>query len=144
MKTLAVGLVVDTFISGLDIKTRKLPYVRKELRKLTKKNHGVARDNGLRINKAFEIANKAWLDAQLEVQRKHKDGLPYSTVYVVKQLLPYINSYYKLNPKNWEKLYNRYDFKGVTFSSIRVANALLLNIDQEIARYEYNRRKATT
>jgi hypothetical protein len=128
-RMLIIGIIYDETINRLPLVTKHKDYVFQEIKKIEQKHYGVAKENHRRFNKAYELANEAWIMSQKDFK---DNGLEFSNVLFMKFLRDkenWLYEYFNLSQKRIDKLEKSYDLTKHSFRSLKIVNTVLQNID---------------
>ena len=137
MKELMLGILMDETFARLSATTKNREYCRKEIGKITKKHFQISKRNIVHFNICYAILNEAWQYAQKKFIKK---GLEFSNILFIRYLIndyPFLIKRYGLNINHIKKLESKYDLSKHSFRTKCIFNAVMQNIDESIAQYNY-------
>ena len=138
IRQLMISIIYDETINRLPLVTKHKDYVFQEIKKVEHKHFKVAKENHYKFNKAYELANEAWMLSQKDFK---DNGLEFSNVLFMKFLRDkeeWLYEYFNLSQKRIDKLEKSYDLTKHSFRSLKIVNTVLQNIDIVLS-YEANR-----
>jgi len=137
MKELIFGILMDETFSRLPVTTRNKDFCFKEIKKITKKHFQISKRDIVYFNLCYALLNEAWHYSQ---KKFAANGLEFSNVLFIKYLIeeyPFLLKRYGINIKNIRKLESKYDLSKHVFRTKSIFNAVMQNIDETIAQYNY-------
>ena len=141
MRNLIIGILYDETISRLPITTRHKDFVFQEIKKIERKNMSQSKKDHKQFNKAYNLANEAWLLAQSKFK---ENGLEFSNVLMMKFMResePWLNEYFNLSEKRIKRLEDSYDLTKHGFRTKTITRTILENVDIVMAHHNYREEK---
>jgi len=137
MKELMLGILMDETFSRLPVTTKNKDFCFKEIKKIAKKHFQISKRDIVYFNLCYSLLNEAWKHSQ---KKFFENGLEFSNVLFIKYLIedyPFLIKRYGLNIKHIKKLESKYDLSKHSFRTKCIFNAVMQNIDETIAQYNY-------